>query len=298
MKVAVTGGTGFIGSHLVDYLTREQVEVLIISRSCPEGRTPQGVKCLTWDEIDKSVEQLEGIDAIVNLAGESIDQRWTEAAKQRVLQSRLDVTGRVGRIVEQLEVKPKAVINGSGMSFYGTSLTDTYDESSPHRSTDFLAGVVKEWEEAADQIQGPRIVKLRTGLVLGKDEGALPKMVLPYKLGVGGRVGSGKQWVSWIHIQDMVRLIKYCIDHEEISGPVNCTAPVPVTNDQFGRSIGKVLNRPHYFPVPAFVLKLMFGEMSVLLLEGQRVIPQVLLDHGYVFSYPTVQEALSDIYNK
>jgi uncharacterized protein (TIGR01777 family) len=187
------------------------------------------------------------------------------------------------------------VINASGMSIYGTSLNDTYDERSPHHIVDFLSGIVEEWEQAADQIKGVRVVKIRIGLVIGKDGGAFPKMLLPYKLGVGGKIGSGNQWISWIHIDDMVQLIDTCIQNEQISGPVNATAPNPVTNDQFGRAIAAAWHRPHWFPLPAFMLKLMFGELSTLLLDGQKVLPHVLLNHGFEFKYPTIDQALRDL---
>lgn len=298
MRIAISGGTGFIGGHLIDYFIRRGHEVIIVSRSCSMKNTSHRVQCVTWEELDQQSSLLEGLDAVINLAGESINQRWTEAAKKRILNSRIEVTQRISRFIAQLQQKPKVVINGSGMSVYGTSLTEIYDEESPHRIEDFLSSVVEEWEKAADDIQATRVVKLRIGMVLGGSGGALPKMALPYKLGVGGKVGSGQQWFSWIHIEDMLKLIHYCMEHEEISGPVNATAPNPVTNDQFGRTLGKVLKRPHLFPVPSFVLKLIFGEMSELLLKGQRVLPKALLNHGFVFTYPTIEEALNEIYTK
>ncbi|MGG1518412.1 TIGR01777 family oxidoreductase [Paenibacillus oryzisoli] len=296
MKIAITGGSGFIGGRLIAYLQEQGHEVWNISRSAAAVRP--GVQTVTWDELARSAAALAGVDAIVNLAGESINQRWTSSAKERILQSRLQAAAQIASLVERLDPKPKVVVNASGMSIYGTSETASFDESSPHQDTDFLSHVVQAWEDAADHIQGTRVVKVRVGLVLDRTEGALPKMLLPYKLGVGGPIGSGRQWMSWIHITDMVRLIVHCIEDATIAGPVNATAPEPVTNRDFSRALAKALHRPNAFPLPAFVMKLAFGELSVLLLEGQRVFPKVLLDHGFRFTYTTIDTAFAAIFKK
>ncbi|MDQ0890066.1 uncharacterized protein (TIGR01777 family) [Paenibacillus sp. V4I9] len=293
MKIAVTGGSGFIGKRLISHLQKQGHEVINISRS-PRA-VVEHVRTVTWDQLKTDSSAFAGLDAIVNLAGESINQRWTAAAKERIVGSRLKAAEQVAQLVEHMEVKPKVVVNASGMSVYGTSETETFDERSPHRPVDFLSRIVEQWEDAADQIQGTRIVKVRVGLVLDDKEGAFPKMALPYKLGVGGPIGSGKQWLSWIHIDDMVRLIDFCIQNEAIIGPVNATAPNPVTNREFGRALGKAMRRPNLFPLPAFILKMMFGELSTLLLEGQKVLPRVLLEHGFTFKYSFVDKALADI---
>ncbi|OCT11928.1 TIGR01777 family protein [Paenibacillus pectinilyticus] len=296
MKIAITGGSGFIGRRLITYWLGQGHELINISRS--STKNIPGVRTVTWDELQSNPNQLGGLHAIVNLAGESISQRWTAAAKKRILKSRLSAAERVAQLVAHLDPKPQVVVNASGMSIYGTSETATFDEQSPHRATDFLAEVVEEWEQAADLIRGPRIVKVRVGLVLDRKEGAFPKMALPYKLGVGGTVGSGRQWLSWIHIEDMVRLIDFCVQNEAIVGPVNATAPHPVTNKEFGRVLAKTMRRPNLFPVPAFMLKLIFGELAVLLLEGQKVIPRVLQQHGFTFRFTTIEGALADILKK
>jgi len=293
MKIAVTGGTGFIGGHLIRHLRSGGHEVVNISRSSQPPAL--GVTTVTWDELQSNPAMVEDFDAIVNLAGESINRRWTKEAKERILRSRQMAAAQVALVVERLQVKPKVVINAAGMSIYGTSETEAFDEQSPHRAVDFLSNVCEAWEHAADQILGTRLVKIRIGLVLDNREGAFPKMALPYKLGVGGRVGSGKQWMSWIHIDDMVGLIEYCIVNEAISGPVNATAPNPVTNHEFGRRLARAMHLPNLMPVPAFVLKLIFGELSTLLLEGQKVQPSVLLEHGYTFQFETVEQAFADI---
>ncbi|RAL20814.1 TIGR01777 family oxidoreductase [Thermoflavimicrobium daqui] len=297
MKIAITGATGFIGNELSKYLMEKGHEVIAISRMQAFPKL-EATAFFTWDHIEKNPVALNGIDAIISLAGESINQRWTRTAKQRILQSRLSVAKKLAKIVEQLSQKPKVLINASGMSIYGTSETKAFDENSPANITDFLASVVEKWEEAIDQIPTARIIKLRIGVVLGNQGGAYPKMILPYKLGVGGKVGSGRQWISWVHIKDMIRLIEFCLNHEQITGPVNGTAPYPVTNDQFGRTVAQVLQRPHWMPVPAWMMKILFGELSVLLLEGQKVIPQKLLSQGFQFHFATIEEAIRDLSGK
>lgn len=296
MKIAISGGTGFIGSRLTRYLVQSGDEVILISRTVAGGGEREGFKTVVWEELEDNRQAMEGLDAIVNLAGESINQRWTNKAKQRILQSRLDTTAKLAKLVAQLEHKPKVAVNGSAIGIYGTSETMIYDESYPVRAVDFLSGVVESWEKAADAIPAERIIKLRTGLVLGKDGGALPMMALPYRLFAGGRVGSGKQWMSWIHVQDIVRLIRHCVERSDLSGPVNATAPNPVTNDRFGRALAASLHRPHWFPVPEFVFRTAFGEMADLLLTGQHVLPKSAMEHGFEFQYPTVDEALQSLY--
>lgn len=296
LKIAITGGTGFIGQHLVQHLLDQGDEPIVITRQARTSST--SIQYVTWDALDQDPALLDGVDAIVNLAGESINQRWTAAAKERILRSRVRAAEAIARLVTRLDHKPAVVVNGSGMSIYGSSLDATFDEHSPAHITDFLAAVVEKWEQAADSIQGCRLVKLRVGLVLGMDGGALPLMLLPYRLGAGGRIGSGRQWLSWIHIDDMVRAIRHAIVDESIQGPLNGTAPEPVTNDQFGRIVGKVLRRPHWFPVPAVLFRVLFGEMSMLLLEGQRVLPKKLQEHGFQFNYPSLEQALSALVRK
>jgi uncharacterized protein len=296
MKIAISGGSGFIGTHLINYLLSKQYEVLLISRS--QKTTQQKVVHVTWDQLDLDRRPLEKLDAWINLAGESINQRWTAAAKARIMDSRKMIIQHMARLLGKLQEKPKVIINSSAIGIYGTSDTETFTEDSKTHATDFLSEVVEEWEKATEQIKDIRVVRIRTGLVLSLDGGALPSMITPYRFGVGGRVGKGTQWVSWIHIEDMVRLIDYCIVADKISGAVNATSPYPVTMEQFGRTIAKVWHRPHLFPVPSFVLKLMFGEMSVLVLEGQRVLPQVLLKHGYIYQYKELAAALKQLHEK
>ncbi|WP_274649198.1 TIGR01777 family oxidoreductase [Paenibacillus humicola] len=299
MKVAVTGGTGFIGRALVKALLERGDEVLVISRQTGASLAdPQNLHRITWSMLEAAPSGMEGVDAVVNLAGESINQRWNDAAKALILQSRLDAAERIGNAVAALANKPSVVVNASGISIYGTSESETFDERSAPNITDFLSEVVKHWEAAADIIDVPRLVKVRVGVVLGTEGGAFPKMALPFRLFAGGRVGSGKQWLSWIHIRDMTRLLLFCIDNPRMEGPVNAAAPVPVTNDQFGRALAAAMRRPYLFPVPAFVMKAIFGELSVLLLEGQRVVPGKALEAGFEFRYPTIESAIHQLTGK
>lgn len=296
MKIAVAGGTGFIGAALVKALLDRGDEVWIISRksaSAPAAERHQRLHSLTWAELESAPALLEGVDAIVNLSGESINQRWTEAAKQRILFSRIEAAEKIGRIVAALRRKPEAVVNASGISIYGTSENEIFEEDSPATINDFLSSVVEQWEAAADRITGVRLVKLRVSLVLAGKGGAFPKMAMPYRLFAGGKVGSGRQWISWIHLEDMASLIMFCIDNPAVAGPVNASTPEPVTNDDFGKALARAMGRPHWFPVPAFMMKAIFGELSVLLLEGQRVIPRQALRHGFQFRYPTIDKAMA-----
>ncbi|GIP37273.1 epimerase [Paenibacillus sp. J31TS4] len=294
MRVAVAGGTGFIGRHLTKALSARGDEVIILSRSAgAKGGDASG--WLTWNQLEADPHLLEGIDGVVNLAGETINQRWTEPAKRSILDSRIEAAGRLAAAIEKLERKPAVVVNGSSMAAYGTSETETYDESSPAKAVDFLSDVVREWEAAADGIRVQRLVKLRVGLVLGADGGALPKMLLPYKLMAGGRLGSGNQWVSWIHIDDLIGLILLALDGAVSSGPLNGTAPHPVTNDEFGRTAARVLRRPHYLPLPSAAFRLLLGDMADLLLKGQRVLPSRALAAGYRFRFPELKPALRSL---
>lgn len=306
MKLAICGGTGFIGSHLSEYWRKQGHEVTIVTRKArdhnpdgikPEPNKPDVIKYVTWDELNSNPLPLESLDAVVNLAGESLNQRWTEDTKTKIRQSRLDSVHRLGDILDQLTNKPKAVVQSSAVGIYGTSQTDTYNEYSKVASNDFLSDVCIQWENAALQrFNNTRLVLVRTGLVLG-NKGAYPLMQLPYKLGVGGPIGDGEQWVSWIHIDDMVKLIDYAVRTPEMCGPVNATSPHPVTNGNFGKTIGKVLRRPHFFPVPSFMLKAILGEMSILILEGQKAVPDKAQECGFQFDFPRLEDAIRQLKN-
>lgn len=296
MKIAVAGGTGFVGKALSDELLSNGHEVLILTRK--KRSSSNRLKFVQWlNDGDLPEKELEGIDAFVNLAGASINSRWTDEYKQKILDSRLSAATEVKRILEQLKKKPEVLINASAVGFYGTSPEKEFTEAS-EAGRDFLADTVTRWEAAAAGAgkSGVRVVLCRFGVILDRNEGALPRMVLPYKLYGGGKVGSGTQWLSWIHIKDVIAGILFAIENEQLAGPVNFTAPAPVKMDQFGRTLADVLQKPHWLPVPGFMLKLLLGEMSMLVLEGQRALPKKLLEAGFRFRFPNVKEALMDIF--
>ncbi|MBN6185542.1 TIGR01777 family oxidoreductase [Aneurinibacillus sp. BA2021] len=300
MKVAIAGGSGFIGTHLLKDWRKKKYEIIVISRDCAKTKAQfPFAQCVTWDELQSHPARLEGIDALVNLAGESINSgRWNEARKQQILLSRVDTTQTIAASIAQLQEKPRVVINGSAIGIYGQSETIRFEEDSGTTGDDFLAQVSRQWEAEADRIPVSRLVKIRTGLVLGTGGGAFPKMALPYRLFAGGRIGSGRQWYSWIHIVDYVRLIHFCLENEAMNGPVNATAPHPVTNEEFGRALASKLHRPHWLPLPGFVLSLALGEMSELLLRGQHVTPKKALAHGFTFQYASIERAIQDLASK
>lgn len=298
MKIAISGGTGLVGQALSTELIRNGHEVFILTRSKTNiSANPQFVQWL--NDGDQPENALEGVDAIVNLAGATINNRWTDEYKHKILESRLRATSEINRIIEELNQKPTVLINASAVGYYGTSMTAEFSEQSA-QGNDFLAETVARWETAASAANnlGVRVVLCRFGVILDKKGGALPRMALPYKLFGGGTIGSGQQWLSWIHIKDVVGGIMFAIENKQLSGPVNFSAPEPVIMDQFGKTLAKVINRPHWMPVPSVMLKLLLGEMSILVLEGQRVLPEKLLSAGYVFLFPHLQDALNDIFNK
>lgn len=302
MRLLLCGGTGFIGSALAEELLARGDEVWIVSRKKPEGGRysdeSMRPRYATWAEWDAEPARLDGFDAVVNLVGESINQRWTEAAKQRIVASRAQAADRIAGVFRRMSAPPPVVVNASGISLYGHSngtKEPPFDESSPARPADFLGDTVVKWEAAADRIPSKRTVKLRIGLVLARRGGAFPLIRLPYRLFVGGRIGHGRQGMPWIHLRDMTGLIRLALDHPEVAGPLNAVAPEPVTQDEFGRRLAAVTGRPHWFPVPEPLLRLGLGEMSTLVLTGQRAMPSKALAHGYRFVYPKLEDALREI---
>ncbi|WNF23870.1 TIGR01777 family oxidoreductase [Mesobacillus jeotgali] len=296
MKIAITGGTGLVGRALSSELVRNGHEVFILTRKVNE-QSINSVKLVQWlNPGDQPESQLEGIDAIVNLAGATINGRWTEEYKQKIIDSRIKATTEVKRIIMALNDKPPVLINASAVGYYGTSLAGEFNEQSGP-GIDFLSDTVQRWESSANEVKefGTRVVLCRFGLILDKNGGALPRMVLPYKFFGGGKVGTGDQWLSWVHIKDVIRGILFAIESSKLDGPVNFVAPSPVTMDQFGKVLSLVLDRPHWLPVPGFALKIALGEMSMLVLEGQRVIPEKLLNAGFSFQYPELEKALREI---
>ncbi|WP_214708785.1 MULTISPECIES: TIGR01777 family oxidoreductase [unclassified Exiguobacterium] len=298
MKIAITGGTGLIGRPLVRALAEAGHQVVVLTR---RSRPRQGgISFVEWLTPDSHPEsELQDVDAFIHLAGASInDGRWTHKQKQAILQSRIDGTKEVVRIIKNMKRKPSVVISGSAIGIYGEDRSITYSEATPLPDrTNFLGNVCVLWEKEAAPIKdmGIRLVTMRTGVVLTNDGGAFPLMKLPYTLGVGGRLGSGQQWVPWIHLDDLVRLFVHIIETTSIEGPVNGTAPTPVTMNEFGKTLGRVMHRPHWAPAPAPLLKLALGEKSVIVLEGAKVVPTKALNHGFRFRYETLEPALKQL---
>ena len=301
MRILIVGGAGLIGRPLSQALAAEGHEVIVLSRQPDQvKKLSAGVKVQKWD--GKSAEgwgQLaDGASAIVNLAGAGIaDQRWSTERKQLIRQSRLDAGKAVMEAISAAASKPGVLIQASAVGYYGTQQGDAQITESFSPGSDFLAKVCFDWEASTAPAGkfGVRRAIIRTGVVLSNDGGAFPKQVMPFKFFAGGPVGSGKQWYPWIHIEDEVRAIQFLIQNGKAAGPFNLTAPNPVTNKEFGQCVGEALGRPAFMPAPGLAMKSVFGEMSVILLEGQRAIPQKLLDLGFKFKYETAQAALGHL---
>ncbi len=293
MKILVTGSTGLIGSTLVPALTSKGHGVIRLVRSTPKS----GAAEVRWNPEQNYIDTagLEGLDAVVHLAGENIAEgRWTDERKRRIRDSRVNGTRLLSEALAGLAAPPKAVLSASAIGYYGDRGEEILREDSAP-GTDFLAGVCREWEAAARPAaqKGMRVVNLRFGVVLSKDGGALAKMLPPFQLGAGGKFGSGKQYMSWVALDDVVGVVDYALNNESLSGPVNVVAPHPVTNLEFTKTLGQVLSRPTLFPVPAFAARLVFGEMAdALLLGSARVEPARLKVSGYTFQYPELKSAL------
>ncbi|MCH1627530.1 TIGR01777 family oxidoreductase [Fredinandcohnia quinoae] len=299
MKIAIAGGTGFVGEALANYFLDKNHTVYILTRNASRYTSSKRLHYLEWLSPTSAPEHdLQDIDAFINLAGESLNSgRWTKVRKQRIVDSRITATKEVIRILKALDKKPECLINASAIGVYGTSVDETFTEDPTQVGTDFLADTVSKWEEEAQKASGLgiRTVFARFGVILGKDDGALPRMVLPYRFFIGGTVGVGNQWLSWIHIIDVVKSIEFLIENQDISGPVNLTSPDPKQMKPFGKAIGKVLGRPHWLPVPGFALKLLLGEMSILVLEGQKVLPKKLQENHYPFTYVRLEDAIQNL---
>lgn len=292
MKLLITGGTGFIGTVLCQDLARQGHQVTVLTRS-PQT-LPSGIQAVSWD-AGAWQAVVADVDGVVHLAGEPIAAaRWTSQRKSRIRESRIQTTRQLIRAFAQSAKKPSVLISASATGYYGPRGDEPLTESEAP-GTGFLAEVCQTWEAEAQQAQafGMRVVSLRIGIVLGPGGGALAKMVPPFRAWLGGPLGSGRQWMSWIHRDDVVGLITWCLTHGECAGAVNATAPAPVTMRDFCRALGRVLHRPSWVPVPAPLLRLLLGEMSELLLTGQRVVPQAALRAGYVFRYPDLASALA-----
>ena len=300
MKIAIAGATGFVGSRLVERLQTQGHEILILTRNPQQAssRFPQaqvvGYNPIASGEWQQSIS---GCDAVINLAGEPIaEKRWTSAQKQTILDSRQIGTQKIVEAINSASVKPQVLISASAIGYYGTSETSKFTETSP-AGNDFLAEVCTKWETAARSVtaSGTRSVILRLGIVLGENGGALGKMLAPFSAFVGGPIGSGKQWFSWIHRDDVVTMIIAAISDPQMQGVYNATAPNPVTMADFAATLGTVMNRPSWLPVPNFALEALLGEGAIVVLEGQQVVPTNFLDRGFEFQYSTLKPALTAI---
>ena len=298
MKALVTGATGFVGPRLLRLLDSP----VVVSRSPERARRAVGNLAgpiFRWDPMREPLpaEALEGVDVIYHLAGESVAEgRWTAAQKARIRESRVIGTRHLVQGIKQVDRKPSVLVSASAVGYYGNRGDEELTESAAP-ADDFLAEVCVAWEReamAAEQL-GVRTVTARTGIVLGAGGGALAKMLTPFKLGAGGPLGNGKQWMPWIHVADLARLYVHAADTPSITGPMNAVAPNPVRNSEFTKALGRQLHRPAFMPAPYLGLRLLFGEFAQVLFASQRVIRQVALETGFVFQYPDIASALREI---
>ncbi|MEM8778282.1 MAG: TIGR01777 family oxidoreductase [Cyanobacteria bacterium P01_G01_bin.49] len=306
MKIAITGATGFVGNRLVKILQADGHQLLILTRNRDRAQTiyPAAnfpnltIVPYTPTESGDWQEEISGCDGVVNLAGEPIAERWTAEHKKAILESRQLGTRKIVEAIKQADVKPSVLVNPSAIGYYGTSETKTFDENSPP-GDDFLAEVCQIWETEAQAVTSAnvRLVILRFGIVLGNG-GALAKMIPPFKMFAGGPIGNGRQWFSWIHLDDLVQLIKESLMRSGIEGTFNATAPNPVRMSQLCQTLGEVMNRPSWLPVPDFALEFLLGEGSIVVLKGQQVLPKATQDLGFQYQYSTIKSALTDIVPK
>jgi uncharacterized protein (TIGR01777 family) len=299
MQIVLVGGTGFIGRAMVQAWA-QQHRVVVLTREVAKARQrlPNEVECVSWDgqNLGEWVAALEGADGLVNLAGEPIAQRWTPAVKQRLRQSRLHPTRLLMEAIGQLRTPPATLLQASAIGIYDQNPTLEVDEASPP-GKGFLAELCVEWEAAARPAEsvGVRVCWMRIGIVLGHGGGALEKMLPPFRMGLGGPIGSGRQWLSWIHLDDVVGAAMFLLERSDLTGAFNFTASHPVTMHEFARTLAKVLGRPALVRVPGFALRLALGEMADSVLQGSRVLPRRLLQAGYTFRYPELETALKEV---
>jgi len=297
MTIVVAGGTGFVGQALVERLRNDGHRVVVLTRR------PRGADQVAWTPDGTAgpwADAIDGADAVVNLAGESIASgRWTAARKHSIRTSRIDATRSLVQAIDRAPRRPHTFLSGSAVGYYGAHGDEAITEATPP-GDDFLASVCREWEAEAMRAAGAsRVVLLRTGLVLDRTGGALPRMALPFRLFAGGAIASGRQYQSWIHLDDWVSMVEWALRTPAIAGPLNITAPNPVTNREFAQTLGRVLRRPALMPAPAFALRLVVGEMAdALLVTGQRVLPALAQASGFQFRYPALEPALRAIYDR
>jgi uncharacterized protein (TIGR01777 family) len=299
MKILITGGTGFVGTQLTSRLIQDRHEVTILTRSLKgaKGSSP-GISYLEGDPTKKGPwqEAIKNHDAVINLAGASIFSKWTEEHKKAIRESRVSTTQNIVEGIPSDPSKKITLFSTSAVGYYGFCGDEELVEDSPP-GNDFLARIAKEWEGEALKARekGAQVVITRFGIVMGEKGGALSQMIPLFKKYIGGPIGSGKQWFSWVHIKDLAEAFAFLIKHPEISGPVNVCSSNPVRNKDLAKALGKALHRPSFIPAPGFMVKLVLGEFGSVILEGQRVIPRKLLNNGFVFQYPDIEKALQGI---
>lgn len=293
MRILITGGSGFIGSQLCNAL-KQAHELIILSRT----RKNLGTEIKTIQNLSELAPS-EPLNAIINLTGEPIaDKRWSPKQKDEITRSRIETTRSLVEFIASTEHKPEVFISGSAIGFYGVEASDEAVDESGKPDTSFSSTLCQEWEALAMQAEqsAVRTCLLRTGIVLGAKGGALSKMLPAFKFGLGGKIGSGQQWMPWVHLDDMVNIIEFCLNNSEIKGPINCTAPSPVTNAEFTQSLAAALKRPSLFNMPSCAIKLLMGQMGEeLLLAGKRVVPAKLEQHAFKFQFEHLDEALAEI---
>ena len=308
MRVIITGGTGLIGAALAQSLAKDGHEVIVLSRNPGSHSLPNGVRAEKWDgKTAVSWSHLaDGADAIVNLAGENLagsgllPSRWTAERKQRIRQSRLDAGQAVVEAVTAVTNKPRVVIQASGVDYYGALADEVVTETSPPGKDGFLANVTIDWEAATAAVtaQGVRQVVIRSGVVFSRDGGPFKTLIFPFKLFAGGPLGNGRQWLSWIHLEDEVRAIRFLLEQETAVGAYNLCAPQPLTYRDMAKVVGKVMKRPSFVPAPAFALRLLLGEVADVVLNGRRALPSRLEEAGFTFRYPDAETAVQNLLNK
>lgn len=301
MKIILTGGTGFIGTYLLQRLSEQPNDIVLFTRSPAAAKTMNAasLRYVHWDakSFGPWIEEINGADVVINLIGKNVfEQRWTAAVKQELIDSRVHSTGLIVEAIRRSSRKPNVLVSASAVGFYGEKGDELVTEESPG-GNDFLAGLVVQWERAAKKAEeyGVRVANPRTGIVLQKDGGMVERLLLPFRLFGGGWIGSGKQYIPWVHMDDVVRGMLYPIENETVSGPYNLMSPNPVTMKDFCRILGNVLHRPSWVPVPDFALKILYGEGAKVIIAGQKAVPQKLLNAGYQFSFSDLETALKDI---
>lgn len=301
MKIIITGGTGFIGSHLLQILSNDSHQIILLTRGASRTTTlnSASIKYVHWDPqtIGAWEEELNGSDVVINLIGKNVfEERWNKRVQSEILKSRIIPTQLLVDAISRSKQKPSLFISASAVGFYGDRNDETITEKSSG-GNDFLADVVKQWEGAAVEAEkyGVRVATPRIGLVLEKSGGMIGKMLLPFKLFVGGPIGTGKQFLPWIHMDDVVRGILYPMENKTLNGIYNLVSPNPVSMDEFSKIFGSVLHRPSWLPVPDFALKILYGDGAKVILSGQKAIPEKLLNSGYQFSFSDLKKALTDI---